>query len=202
MSCTYIWLPYVPHCGSGTFLTALYLAALWHILWNPYFPLLCCSLSQGTQCSVSRPDNCLTYTARLWSSSTAGSGSWACPPSPLLGRSPRRNTTVRWFSCGVPRTGCRNRDRRAERSCTPPERAPGSAAGLCGTSAGYSRCRTPWLAWCRPRRTLTSGSRISHTSRSPEPPSDTGFDHPQWERRLGGTWERRLGDKNPEILWP
>lgn len=135
---------------------------------------------------VSSPNSRLTCTARLWSSSSAGWGSWACPPSPPPSRSPRRSRTGRW-SCGdARRTACRSRGRRAERSCTPQARAPGSAAGLCGISAGCSCCRRLSLAWCRPPRTPSEGSHISRTGRSPEPPSDTGSGRPRPRRKLGG----------------
>lgn len=135
------------------------------------------------------PNRCLTCTARLWSSSSAGWGSWACPPSPPPSRSPRRNRTGRW-SCGdARRTVCQSRDRRAGRSCTPPARAPGSAAGLCGISAGCSCCRRLSLAWCRPPHTPSAGSHTSRTGRSPALPSDTGSGHPRPKRKLGGSGE-------------
>ena len=134
---------------------------------------------------VSWHPNCrLTYTARLWSSSSAGWGSWACPPSPPLSRSPHRNMMGRWFSSGALRTECQSRDRRAERSCTPLARAPGSAAGLCGISGGYSCCQRLLLAWCRLPHILTAGSHISHTGHSPALPLDTGSGRPQRERKL------------------
>lgn len=138
---------------------------------------------------LSAPNSRLTCTARLWSSSSAGWGSWACPPSPPPSRSPRRSRTGRW-SCGdARRTACLSRGRRAERSCTPQARAPGSAAGLCGISGGCSCCRRRSLAWCRPPRTPSAGSHISRTGRSPEPPSDTGSGRPQPRRKLGGSGE-------------
>lgn len=75
-------------------------------------------------------------------------------------------------------------DRRGGRSCTPPARAPGSGVGLGGISDGYSCCQRQPTSWCRPPHIQTAGSRISHTGRSPERPSDTGFGHPKKERKL------------------
>ena len=136
-------------------------------------------------CIVLEVLDVLTYTARLWSSSSAGWGSSACPLFPPLSHSPRRNRTGRWFSSGAPRTECPSRGRRAERRCTPPVRAPRSAAGLCGISGGCSCSQRPRLAWCRPRHILTAGSHTSHTGHSPELPSDTGSGHPQKGWKLG-----------------
>lgn len=89
-----------------------------------------------------------------------------------------------WFSSASPHIVCQSRDRRAERSCTPPALAPGSASGLCGISGGYSRCRRLWIAWCRPQHIRTAGSHISRTGHSPELPLDIGFGHPQKQKRL------------------
>lgn len=125
-----------------------------------------------------------TDTAHLLSSSSAGWGSWASPPSPPLSRSPRRSTTGQWFSSSAPHTEVRSMDRRGGRSCTPPARAPGSGVGLGGISDGYSCCQRPPTSWCRPPHIRTAGSRISHTGHSPELPSDTGFGHPKKERKL------------------
>lgn len=146
--------------------------AMWSVLLNP------------SSWTISYIINRLTYTAHLWSSSSAGWGSWACPPFPPLSRSPRRNMMGRWFSSGARHTECQSRDRRAEQSCTPLARAPGNAVGLYGISGGYSCCQSLLLAWCRPQHILTAGSHISHTIHSPELPSGTGFDHPQKEKKL------------------
>lgn len=159
---------------NGFFLSVFFCLGFVFLLFADSLPLL------------SAPNSRLTCTAHLWSSSSAGWGSWACPPSPPPSRSPRRSRTGRW-SCGdARRTACLSRGRRAARSCTPQARAPGSAAGLCGISGGCSCCRRRSLAWCRPPHTPSAGSHISRTGRSPEPPSDTGSGRPQPRRKLGG----------------